>query len=140
MIVYEKGMEKIVSIFLVAAITGGLCSSIAALYGRYFILPSFLTGPKTCKMEAGGCQILFRTKRASLFGVPNSFLGLVFYILITAGLWMEWPTSILLIGASAALLTSIRLGISLLRNKLECRICWTGHFSNLILWILLIFR
>lgn len=137
---YEKSMTEIVSIFFTLSITGGLLSSIAAFYGRYFVLPSFLTGPKTCKMEAGGCQVLFRTPRASLFGVPNSFLGLVFYILIIAGLWMGWPSWLLLLGASFALFTSVWLGISLLRNKLECRICWTGHIANLILWILLLFR
>lgn len=130
----------ILDILLWTGIVAGLAASAAALYGRYRILPKCFTGPATCKLEAGGCSVLFRTPNASLYGVPNSLLGVVFYGAMIAGILWKWPLWILFIGASLALFTSIRLGISLIRNRLECRICWTGHVANLIVWLVLLTR
>lgn len=119
------------------AVGAGALAAIAALYGRYYVLPPFLTGPHICKEEAGGCQILFRSKNAALLGVPNAIFGFLFYVLLSVGILMSWPGWMLLAGASAALLMSLVLMYSLVANKRECRICWIGHFSNIAIWIIL---
>ncbi len=124
-------------ILLWIGILGGILSSTAALYGRYYTLPSFLTGPNICKLEAGGCQVLFRSRNAAILGVPNSFLGILFYALLIIGFSSSWPIWFLLLGACAALVMSIWLASSLIANKRECMICWFGHFSNAIIWIVL---
>ena len=118
----------------------GMASALAALWGRYRDLPGWLTGPATCKLEGGGCQVLFRTPRAALLGVPNALLGVGFYFLLAAGLRMGWPKAWLLGGSSLALAMSAFLGWSLISRKLECRICWAGHWANLAIWIALAMR
>ncbi len=130
-------MKPLVSIFLWSAITVGVAAASAALYGRYRPLPAFLTGPNICRLEDNGCQVLFRTPDAALLGVPNSLLGLIYYLLLVAGLSLYWPGWLLVGAATVAFAMSLYLGFLLLKNRLECRICWTGHAANAVLWITL---
>ena len=115
----------------------GFCGAAIALYGRYRTLPSFLTGPNICKLESGGCAVLFRTPNAALFGVPNSALAVAYYPFIAAGLWFHFPLWILLLASSAAFGMSLYLAWILLWDKLECRVCWTGHVCNAVIWTIL---
>jgi uncharacterized membrane protein len=118
----------------------GMAAACAGLYGRYRALPAVLTGPAVCKLdEANGCQVLFRTKNAALLGVPNAILGIACYTLIAIGLWLGWPARLLFAGASAALAMSAWLAFILVRDRLECRICWAGHLANAALWLGLAF-
>lgn len=121
-----------------AALAVGFVASTAALYGRYRVLPSVLTGPQVCRLEAGGCQILFRTRTASLLGVPNASLSLILYGLVLVGRIRQWPAVWLLGGATLALGMSIYLGWYLIAHHLECRVCWAGHVANLGLWLTLL--
>jgi uncharacterized membrane protein len=120
-------------------IAGALASAVA-LYGRYRILPAVLTGPHVCRLEAGGCQVLFRTPAASLLGVPNAVLGLIMYGMLGLGLLLHWPSVWLLAGSTLALAMSAYLARYLVANRLECRVCWTGHVANLVVWLLLLVR
>jgi uncharacterized membrane protein len=119
------------------ALLGGAFASCAALYGYYRVLPAWLTGPEICRLEAGGCAVLFRSPRASLLGIPNASLGVLLYALLAAGLLLGWPAWFLFLMTVPAVLMSAVLGWSLLANGHECRICWTGHFSNALLFVLL---
>jgi uncharacterized membrane protein len=120
-----------------AAIFAGACASAAALYGHYLVLPGWLTGPEICQLEDGGCQVLFRTPRARLLGVPNAALGIVLYAVLAAGVLLEWPPLFLFALTWPALAMSIFLGHSLISNRRQCRICWTGHAANLTLFLAL---
>jgi uncharacterized membrane protein len=122
------------------ALLGGTAAAAAALYGHYRVLPAWLTGPEICKLEDGGCAVLFRSPRASLLGVPNAALGLLLYALLAAGLILRWPDWLLLAMILPALAMSVFLGWSLIVNRRQCRICWTGHFSNAVLFLLLLGR
>jgi uncharacterized membrane protein len=113
----------------------GLVAACAALYGRYRTLPALLTGPEICRLEDNGCQVLFRTRNAALLRVPNAALGIACYALIAIGLARGWPASLLFAGASAALAMSVWLAFILVRDRLECRICWAGHAANAALWL-----
>ena len=119
------------------ALIGGACASAAALYGHYRTLPAFLTGPRICQLEHGGCAVLFRSPRSRLLGVPNAALGLTLYALLSAGLLLGWPTWLLLVLTLPAVAMSSFLGWSLIRNRLQCRICWAGHLSNAVLFLTL---
>ena len=121
-----------------AALPFGTVAAAAALYGRYRALPAFLTGPTICRLEDNGCGALFRTPLAAVFGVPNSLLGLTFYPLVGVGLLAGWPTRLLLLAATFAFGLSAYLGFRLIRDRLECRICWTGHVANMVLWLALL--
>jgi uncharacterized membrane protein len=109
----------------------------AALYGRYRVLPAFLTGPRICRLEAGGCAVLFRTKTAALLGVPNAALGLTSSAILAAGRLAGADSGVLWIVATPAALMSLVLTYVLLRDRLECRICWVGNVANVLLWSVL---
>ncbi len=118
----------------------GWVAAAVALYGRYRTLPSFWTGPHICRLEAGGCQVLFRTPNAALLGVPNSALGVLYYPALLAGFVGGRPLWLLFSAATSAFGMTLFLAWILLRDKLECRVCWTGHACNALLWVLLMAR
>jgi uncharacterized membrane protein len=122
------------------ALAGGTAASLAALYGHYRVLPSWLTGPEICRLEHGGCAVLFRSPRSAIFGVPTAAFGLVLYALLVAGLLLQWPPWMLLIMTVPAVSMSIFLARSLIVNRRQCRICWTGHISNAALFVLFLLK
>jgi len=111
----------------------GAAASLCALYGHYYVLPAWLTGPEVCRLEDGGCAVLFRTPRASLLGVPNALLGVGLYGLLAMGLLLRWPVLWLFLMTLPAVAMSAFLAWSLLTRHLECRICWSGHVANVVL-------
>ena len=115
------------------ALAAGAAASAAALYGHYLVLPAWLTGPRICRLEHGGCAVLFRSPRARLLGVPNALLGLGLYALLAAGLVLDWPPLLLAALTLPAVAMSAFLGYSLIVNRRECRICWVGHIANVVL-------
>jgi uncharacterized membrane protein len=122
------------------AVLVGAAASAAALWGYYGVLPGWLTGPEICKLEQGGCAVLFRTPRAALLGVPNALLGIVLYAVLAWALLSGWPSWLLVLMVLPAAAMSIFLGWSLLSRNLQCRICWAGHIANFALLILLCLR
>ena len=116
------------------ALTVGAIASAAALYGHYLVLPGWMTGPQICQLEHGGCAVLFRSPRASVLGVPNAALGVCLYLLLAAGLLLEWPISWLIVLTLPAVAMSVFLGSSLIANHRQCRICWAGHIANAVLF------
>jgi uncharacterized membrane protein len=119
------------------ALLVGAASSAAALYGHYRVLPGWLTGPEICRLEHGGCAVLFRSPRARLLGVPNAALGLLLYAALAAGLVLRVPRLWLFTLTIPAVAMSAVLGYSLIANRRQCRICWAGHLANATLLLTL---
>jgi uncharacterized membrane protein len=117
------------------ALASASVASTAAFYGHYRKLPAWMTGPEICRLEAGGCAVLFRSPRAALLGVPNAGLGLVLYATLAFGLVAAWPPMLLWLMTLPAIAMSAFLGYSLIVNSRQCRICWTGHVSNAALFV-----
>ena len=134
-------MASLSAILVWAGLIAGFGAACAALYGRYRTLPAFLTGPAVCRLDdANGCQVLFRTRTAALLRVPNSVLGILFYLAVAAGWIAGRPVMLLMAGASAAGAMSIYLAYLLIRDRLDCRLCWAGHIANAAIWIGLALR
>lgn len=129
-----------VDILIWIAIAVGVAASVAALWGYYGVLPAWLTGPEICKLEAGGCAVLFRTPRAALLGVPNASLGVLLYLLLSVAMIAGWPSSLLTLMVVPAVAMSAFLGWSLWSRGLECRICWAGHIANFTLAVAFVIR
>ncbi len=125
------------SVLIWVALFLGAAASVAALWGYYRVLPSWMTGPEICRLEDGGCAVLFRTPRAALLGIPNASLGIVLYTALAAGILFEAPPLLLFAMTIPAVAMSAFLGYSLISRGLECRICWTGHAANVTLAVLL---
>lgn len=119
------------------ALLVGASASAAALWGYYRELPGWLTGPEICRLEGGGCAILFRTPRAALLGVPNASLGMLLYLALATGLLAGWAPVLLFAMTLPAVAMSAFLGWSLYSRRLQCRICWAGHAANVTLMVLL---
>lgn len=122
------------------ALCAGAVAAAAALYGHYFVLPAWLTGPDVCRMEHGGCAVLFRSPRSALLGVPNALLGVLLYAILASGLLLGWPPLLLFAMTLPAVAMSAFLGWSLITRRLQCRICWTGHVANALLALTLATR
>jgi uncharacterized membrane protein len=122
------------------ALAAGAAAAAAALYGHYRVLPSWLTGPEVCRMEHGGCAVLFRSPRSALLGVPNALLGVLLYVVLAGGLLLRLPPWWLFLLTLPAVAMSVFLGWSLIRNRLQCRICWIGHIANASLALMLAVR
>ena len=125
------------SVLIWIALLLGASASVAALWGYYGVLPGWMTGPEICRLEDGGCAVLFRTPRAALLGVPNASLGILLYTALAAGLLLGAPPLLLFAMTIPALAMSAFLGYSLISRGLECRICWAGHAANVTLAVLL---
>jgi uncharacterized membrane protein len=125
------------SVLIWIALFLGAAASVAALWGYYGVLPGWMTGPEICRLEDGGCAILFRTPRAALLGIPNASLGIVLYTALAAGILFEAPPLLLFAMTIPAVAMSAFLAYSLISRGLECRICWTGHVANVTLAVLL---
>lgn len=123
-------------IIWVALVVGAIASA-AALYGHYDVLPGWMTGPEICQLEDGGCAVLFRSPRARLLGLPNAALGVALYVVLAVGLLLGWPRGWLFILTLPAVSMSAFLGYSLMANRRQCRICWTGHAANAVLFLTL---
>jgi len=128
------------TILIWGAVLVGVAASAAALYGHYLVLPGWLTGPEICKLEHGGCAVLFRSPRSRLLGVPNALLGILLYVILAAGLWLGWSPRLLWLLTLPAVAMSAFLGYSLIANGRECRICWAGHIANAVLFVLFVVR
>ena len=133
-------MPDLIDVGIWIALAVGTAAAAAALYGYYAVLPGWLTGPEICQLEAGGCAVLFRSPRAALLGVPNSALGIALYALLAAGLLLQWPKWLLVTMTVPAVAMSAFLGVSLIVNRRQCRICWAGHVANASLLALLVAR
>jgi uncharacterized membrane protein len=133
-------VSELSDVLIWLALAGGTAAAAAAWYGHYYVLPGWLTGPDICLLEHGGCGVLFRSPRAALLGVPNATLGLALYALLATGLLVQAPSWVLLTMTLPAVAMSGFLGWSLIVNGHQCRICWTGHISNAVLFVMLLYR
>jgi uncharacterized membrane protein len=96
-----------------------------------------------CAREGSNCVTVVQTPYARVFGVPNSLLGVLYYLFLI--LWATAAPRVpavgwVLIAASAA---AVMLGSYLiysLRRKLyiDCPLCYAAHAINAVLLVLLI--
>lgn len=107
-----------------------------------------------CAREGSSCVTVVQTPYARVFGVPNSLLGIVYYLLLIA--WALAPDRIAIYWKdvyvplvsltwmlAAVGCIPVLLGFYLiyaLRRKLRvnCPLCYTAHAINLALFVLLL--
>jgi uncharacterized membrane protein len=142
-------------LFILLLSLGGLADAFyftLAYYGR--IRKARWVPEILCARDDSSCVTVVRTPYARVFGVPNSLLGIVYYVLLLV--WIMFvprymsisghvlrpfeTLGLLLLGAS---LISILLGFYLiyaLRRILytHCPLCYAAHAINLALFVLLI--
>jgi len=109
-----------------------------------------------CAREGSSCVTVVQTRYARVFGVPNSLLGIVYYVLLITGAVTDWSYginvyisiahSVIPFMAGVLILLSagtVALGFHLiyaLRRILhtDCPLCYTAHAINAALLVVLI--
>ncbi|HEV8131475.1 MAG TPA: vitamin K epoxide reductase family protein [Acidobacteriota bacterium] len=102
--------------------------------------------PKFCQMGKETCASIVFTPRARVFGVPNSLLGQLYYLLLLAGIlsgWL-WQFPLVQVMLAASLLT-VLLGVYLTYSllfwtKVSCKLCFTSHALNAVIFVLLVWN
>ncbi len=101
------------------------------LYASLFMLA------KDARAERGELteRSVVQTPRARLIGgIPNAALGIGYYVVLAAGVWIAqrpWELGLLVAASIAALGMSAVLGYSLLFvTRMPCLYCWTSHGVN----------
>ena len=98
--------------------------------------------PRVCQLEDRSCKTVLGTRYARVFGVPNSLLGVVYYlivIIVILGGIKSGPTSVALIAVSWF---TVALGLVLAYSlffiiRIPCPLCLRAHAINLALAVLL---
>ncbi len=111
-----------------------------------------------CAREGSSCVAVVQTPYARVLGVPNSLLGIVYYVALIIGAMKDWSYGInlylhltnvvfpftfgLLIFISAG---TVALGFYLIyalrwKLQIDCPLCYTAHAINAALLVLLILR
>jgi len=143
-------------LFILLLSLGGLADALyftLAYYGR--IRKARWVPEIFCARQDSSCVSVVRTPYARVFGVPNSLLGIVYYVLllvwtmfvprhvsISGHVLRPFETlGLLLLGAS---LSSVVLGFYLIHAlrrvlRTHCPLCYAAHATNIILFLLLIF-
>ena len=98
--------------------------------------------PKVCRLEERTCQTVLGTKYARVFGVPNSLLGVLYYLTVIAILLAGWTVAPITEALIAVAWFTVVLGLYLAYSlfftiRIPCPLCLTGHGINLALAILL---
>jgi uncharacterized membrane protein len=147
------------SVFLLSVV--GLADALYFTFAYYGRVRKFRWVPEVlCARESSSCVTVVKTPYARVFGVPNSLLGVLYYVLLMAwsGTYSPgtgWPVGFemeiggqhrifrigwLVVAASAE---TVLLGFYLvyaLRRKLgvDCVLCYAAHAINVALFVLLL--
>ena len=126
-------------------------SSLGFLIASYFtaiayrwIDPQAAYLPQFCRMGEKTCASVVFTPRARIFGIPNSVLAQIYYVLLMVALWggLLWRPpfyAIVLAAATLTVLLGIYLSYSLLfLTRIPCKLCFAGHAINAGIWIALV--
>jgi uncharacterized membrane protein len=124
-----------------------------AYYGR--VRQSRWVPQVLCAREGSSCVTVVRTPYGSVFGVPNSLLGIIYYVLLMV--WaMAWQsaslsvrigmmsysitlTDLLIAVASVTVALGFYLVFALRRIlNTDCPLCYAAHAINLTVLVLLI--
>lgn len=127
-------------------LTAGLGFAIAAYFTLVFfkiVPPDARFIPVFCRMRQDTCGLVLHHRDGSLFGLPNSILGMVYYLpLLYIGLKgpVEPLTQKMMMFSWLTVAVGLYLTYSLLvRLRVFCPLCLASHLLNLAIAGLLTF-
>jgi uncharacterized membrane protein len=98
--------------------------------------------PNVCRLDEGTCQTVLSTKYARVFGLPNSLLGVLYYVAVIVLLAGGWATGSIGLALIVVSWFTVALGLFLVYAlffiiKIPCPLCLAGHTINLALGVLM---
>ena len=134
-------MINFVIVFL--SLIGFLISSYFTAVSYRWIRPDEKWIPAFCRLGERTCATIVFTPRARVFGLPNSVLGQVFYAALVIGAltgrFEGGPLTLYLLASLVTVVLGAYLTYSLLfLTRVPCKLCFTSHFINLVIFIMLL--
>lgn len=128
-------------IALLAVVGLSIASYFTAIAYRW-VQPDASWIPTFCRMDEQTCASIVFTPQARVFGLPNSVLGQLYYLALLAAVGagaLEGTVLSSLLAASAVTVgVALYLSYSLLFVlRVPCRLCFTSHGLNIVLFALL---
>jgi len=136
-------MRAIVTYSAIAlAIIGLYIAAYFTLVYYRLIEPSTRLMPSVCRLEERTCQTVLGTRYARVFGLPNSLLGVFYYVTVIVLLAGGWATGSVGVGLIVVAWFTVALGVFLIYSlffiiEIPCPLCLAGHAINLALAVLL---
>jgi uncharacterized membrane protein len=128
---------------LLAAGSGFVIATYFTLVFFGVLPPDWRFIPGFCRMRGDACRLVLRDRDGSLFGLPNSVLGMMYYLpLLYIGLKgpVEPLTQKMMLVSWLTVAVGLYLTYSLLvRLKVVCPLCLVSHLLNLLIAGLLTF-
>ena len=128
----------------ILAALGFLISSYFTAVSYRWVNPNASWIPSFCRMGEQTCASIVFTPRARVFGLPNSLLGQVFYLALIAAvvgdfLFTKPLVYFFLLASLVTVFLGMYLSYSLLFiTRVPCKLCFTSHAINLVIFILLV--
>ena len=133
----------IVFVIVFLSLIGFLISSYFTAVSYRWIRPDEKWIPAFCRLGERTCATIVFTPRARVFGLPNSVLGQVFYAALVIGAltgrFEGGPLTLYLLASLVTVVLGAYLTYSLLfLTRVPCKLCFTSHFINLVIFIMLL--
>lgn len=98
--------------------------------------------PQVCRLEDRTCKTVLTTRYARLFGVPNSLLGVLYYLTVIVLMLGGWTSGAIGLALIVAAWFTVAVGLVLIYSlffiiRIPCPLCLAGHTINLALAIIL---
>ena len=92
--------------------------------------------PSFCRMETNSCYLIIHHHDAKVFGLPNSVLGVVYYLIVLLDVAIEspmvhvfaWLISCLAVAVGMYLVYSLYFKV-----KVACSLCFVCHVINALI-------
>ena len=129
----------------VLAVVGLSVSTYFTAIAYRWVQPDARWIPTFCRMDEKTCASVVFTPQARVFGLPNSVLGQVYYLVLLVGVGSGWIEGAVLYALLAASTLTVGLALYLSYSllfvlRVPCRLCFTSHSLNIALCALLWLR
>ncbi len=130
------------SLLIVAASAAGFLIAGYLTLTFYHVVPaSARFVPAFCRIREDVCLRVLEHPDARLLGVPNSLVGIVYYmvtILYAAGVLPAQAGRAVMVASWLSVVAAVYLGASLmLKIRIGCPLCMTAHALNLALAVMI---
>ena len=129
-----------------ACLIGTLIASYFTLVYYRLLKPDARFVPRFCRMDGNTCFSILSTREARIFGAPNSLYGVSYYVGILVCSFLPYEQHIFLWQLAGALsvgtvvISGYLLFALLVKLKIKCVLCITGHAVNVMLMMLLLIQ
>ena len=137
------GMDSLKIACVILSLAGLINATYFTLEFYGWVEASSLIPGSLCRTDESGCLSVIRTPYACVFGLPNSLLGIGFYLAMMAGLPFMADALALRMTLLAAEVLVFLVGVYLIyvlrvRLRASCPLCYLAHGVNTAILVLML--